>query len=642
MKNCVVFGILVALVLSSAAWAQETASNFRLIDQEGRICELYRKDHAEIVALVAFDPADEALLDAVPRARSKRKQKTQPAFQTILLVTDPAISRSNLVALRKTARIETPMLLDSAGSVSRSVGLHAPGDIVLIDPAASWKILGYTRDTSVLSGKKSVLEASELTPALAATPSSVAESISYSQDVAPILQARCVNCHYKGGIGPFAMSSHKKVRGWATMMEEVILTKRMPPWHADPAHQHFNNSLALTPSEENTLMVWLAAGAPIKEGEADPLADSPTADSDTWALGEPDHLLRMPEAITLPAEGIIDYKYAYVPSGLTEDKWVRGLEVRPGNPSVVHHALVFVEYPRAYAHIQPQAESGLNGFFGSFLPGAKVRPFPEGTAQFLPAGSNLIIQMHYNVTGKPETDQTEIALYFADTPPANVLQVNALATEDFKIKPERADQSLSLSHTLNADLTLWGMLPHMHYRGQRFQYTMEEKGNTPEVILNVPWYQFDWQPMYWLDAPLTFPAGATLHVDGAFDNSAYNPTNPDPTKTVYFGEQSFDEMFIGYLMHSKPYDREEFTARTNSNEPSGPITEAALIGTKWDVDAGRPLRFLKDGILKLAIYKGTWEMKTHHIVATLSGETYILEIVGEDLFLKGQRMIRLE
>lgn len=625
-------------VLTAAA--QESAPNFRLIDQDGHMVELYRYDQVKTLALVAFEYGDEALLEALPKTRRTGKRKSSADIHVLLVQTDPAVSRTTLANLRQSTRLEAPILLDYAGSVSRSFGLQQAGDIVLIDPAADWKILGRTRDLSVLSADGSNRGEIEGSPAIAVP--AAAEAVSYSRDIAPLLQARCINCHKPGGIGPFAMTSHKKVKGWADMMAEVILTKRMPPWHADPAYQHFNNSLALSPAEENTLMTWLRAGAPKEEDEPDPLADAHAPQAPTWALGEPDHILRMPEAAELPAEGVVDYKYFYVPSGLTEDKWVRGLEVRAGNPAVVHHALIFVEYPRDYAHVQPQMNSGLNGFFGSFLPGAEVRPFPEGTAQFLPAGTTFIFQMHYNVTGKPETDQTEIGLYFTDVAPKNVLQVSALATEEFKIRPEQADQPVSLSRRLNSDLQLWGMLPHMHYRGQRFRYTIEAKTGEQEVLLNVPWYQFDWQPMYWLDAPLTIPAGTTLRVDGAFDNSVYNPTNPDPSKTVYFGEQSFDEMFIGYMMVSRPYEQQLFTAQRTSNEPAGAISEDGLIGTKWDVDAGRPLRFLKDGALKLAIYKGTWEIQGHQIVANLAGETHYIEIVGDDLFIEGQRMKRLE
>ncbi|MBI1317691.1 MAG: hypothetical protein GC168_01935 [Candidatus Hydrogenedens sp.] len=630
---------------AAVAGAEDTAPNFRLIDQDGGIYELYRQDEAALVALVAFDGTDAALLEQAGGQKHRRKSKNKNDLSVALITKEPPVTRESIAALHAKAKATNPILLDTAGSVSAALGLRQPGDVVWIDPAAGWKIVGHTQAAAGMPASAEAAREAMLTPAALATPAADAAAapaaISYSRDIAPILMARCVNCHTEGGIGPFAMNSHKKVAGWSAMMQEVVLTKRMPPWHADPEYQHFKNSIAMAPEEEATLMAWLRAGAPKADDEPDPLAEQAKPHDAGWLLGTPDHVVRMPEPVELPANDVIDYKYFYVSAGLTEDQWLSGVEVRAGNPKVVHHALIFAMYPPEYAHLQPHAYRGLGGFFASFLPGAEPLPFPQGTAQFLPAGSTFVFQMHYSPTGKPETDQTELGLHFADAPPAEVLQVRAITTTDFVIKPGLADQPVSVSYKTEEPMRLWGVLPHMHYRGQHFRYTFDVPGQAPEVLLNVPWYQFDWQPMYWYDAPKDYPAGTTLHCDGAFDNSKYNPTNPDPSKEVEFGEQSFDEMFIGYMAVSQPYDAAAFVPQPVERQYNEPITEATMTGTEWDIGEDRPLRFNKGGELKIAWYKGTWKIDGSRVVMNM-GEDFYADIVGNELYLEGERMVRIK
>lgn len=635
---------LTAVVFSASAFALDHAPNFRLIDQDDRVFELYRWDTAERIAITAFDAADTGCRESLKLLRGKQRSLERAGTRLLLVQVGAGTDRTTLRELRQTYKIKAPIVTDTALSVSRALGLRHVGDTLLVAAKDGWRILGCMRWEDFLQhGIPNGFRASDVKASNGAPLAMVqAADLSYSRDIAPILQSRCLPCHREGGIGPFAMSSHKKVRGWAAMMQEVILTRRMPPWHADPNHGKFKNDLALTTQEEAALMAWLANDAPIAAMEDDPLATAHEEAQSEWALGTPDLVVRMPEAIALPATGVIEYKYVYVPSGLTENKWVRGVEVRAGNSRVVHHALVFAIYPREYEHVQPKTERGLGGFFASFLPGSKIRPFPEGTAQFLPAGTIFVFQMHYNATGKPESDQSEMGLYFADAPPRESLQVTAVATTDFRIKPQLADQPVAVAQRIEQPQRLWGVLPHMHYRGQSFRYFLTQSGKEPETLLNVPWYQFDWQPMYYFDVPIELPAGATLRCEGSFDNSKYNALNPDPKQTVTFGEQSFDEMFIGYLLTSSPLDANQFLPKPVTKGNAAAITPENMSNTEWDANVGRNLVFKPKGVLKLAFYTGTWRIDGQSIVMELAGETFTADIVGSDLFFAGERMIRVK
>src|SRR5690606_13420608 len=205
-----------------------------------------------------------------------------------------------------------------------------------------------------------------------------------------------------------------------------------------------------------------------------------------------------------------DYRYRYVPSGLTENRWVRAVEVKAGNPAVVHHALIFIMYPKEYRHIQPQHRGGLNGYFASFLPGAEIHPYPDGSAQWVPAGSFFVFQMHYTATGKPETDQTRMALYFTDEPPAQEFRMGAANTTDFMIPAYSADAPTAAEDTFPSDATLWAASPHMHFRGSRFRFELRPADGEPSTLLSVPRFDFNWQPLYHFAEPVPIPAGTTI------------------------------------------------------------------------------------------------------------------------------------
>ena len=645
--------------------AGKRVENFRLLDQAGQSVELYRTAEAPAVVLFTHGIGCPVVRRSVPELNRLKEKYAAQGVVFYLINANTQDSRADLAAEADEFGLTIPILKDPTQRIVHAMGSTRTAEALVLDPKDKWKILyrgpiddrfdyGTQKDVADHRWVEEVLDAqlagTTILPREEMTKGcliSFAEDkpVSYAAEVAPILAAKCVSCHTKGGVAPFAMSEYKKVKGWSDMIRETLRTHRMPPWHADPAYHSFHNSLDLTAAERGTLLTWIEQGAERGDGE-DPLAGVVKASTDTWNLGTPDHVVQLPKAQSLAAEGVFDYRYVTVPSGLTEDKWLRGVEVLPTKEDVVHHALIFIMYPPQYMHLQPDPKSGLDGFFASYLPGGNVQPYPTGTAQFVPAGSTFIFQMHYNATGKEETDQTRMGLYFYDGAPKEVLHIRAAAETDFAIPAQVTDFPLKASFRFDDDATLLGLSPHMHYRGSRFSFEARFPDDRKETLLSVPWYEFDWQPMYYFDTPLAIPSGTRIVCEGAFDNSPLNPRNPNPDATVYFGEQSHEEMFIGYLSYSQPYNPDAFQpAEMNPDNWEGygkELTEAYLTGTTWAIGDKFRLRFEPAG--KLIIndrFEGTWRFDGTSVHVTTSRRDMDLEIVQDTLRAGGRPMFRI-
>ncbi|MBX3470809.1 MAG: cytochrome c [Planctomycetes bacterium] len=366
----------------------------------------------------------------------------------------------------------------------------------------------------------------------------------FHRDVEPILQQRCQVCHRPDGVGPFPLLTHDDVAADLPTIAQVVADRRMPPWHADPAVGTFSNSRALSDAERSTLLAWIEAGGP----KGDPKdAPKPREWVSDWVHGEPDAVVQTPGPFKVPARGTLDYQYFRVATDFGEDKWIRAMEVRVDAPTVVHHVLVFVQYPRA-AGASPRVRGGLDGYFASALPGDQVVPFPAGSAKRLPRGSTLVFQVHYTPDGEVRQDRTRLGLYFAA--PDEVqreAQTVALNSTGFAIPPGVKGHEVRARYQFDKDTMLVGLTPHMHLRGESFRYLLLLPDGTHRPVLSIPRYDFNWQTTYRLAEPMFVPKGARMMGIATFDNSAGNPANPDPTRTVYFGEQTTDEMMIGYM-----------------------------------------------------------------------------------------------
>jgi hypothetical protein len=419
----------------------------------------------------------------------------------------------------------------------------------------------------------------------------------FNKDVAPIFFANCTTCHRPGEIAPMSLMTYKDARPWAKSIANAVKTGVMPPWHADPAVGHFSNERRLTEAQKATIVRWVEAGAP--EGAATDLPAAPQY-TQGWKIGQPDVVVQMQEDYPLPATGEIPYLYFEVPANFEEDRWVKAWEMRPGNAEVVHHVIVYVKPPAPAGDVgrpptQPQAgrpqqqplitfadgmdipagqtggpplpegqtkpafpnyrprPRGIAGSIGGYVPGNGSRVFPEGTAIRLPKGSSLVFQMHYTTIGKETTDRTKMGFIFAKEAPKIPLSGTALVNGGLHIPAGAADHRVEAEMTLNRDLLLYSMTPHTHVRGKKWYYEVIYPDGRREPLLSVPNYDFEWQHEYQFSEPKRLPAGTKVHATAWYDNSKANKSNPDPSKDVWWGDQTWEEMmFTAFTFHVLP------------------------------------------------------------------------------------------
>lgn len=366
----------------------------------------------------------------------------------------------------------------------------------------------------------------------------------FAEDVAPVVYRHCGECHRPNDIGPFSLIGYDDVKGWGVMMVEVIDQGLMPPWHANPEHGKFANHRQMPEADKQLIRDWVAAGAPL--GNAANLPPAPETAGEWLLPSEPDLVVAMGSTpFEVPAQGTVEYKYFVVDPGLTEDRWIKGAQIIPGNRSVVHHSIVFIKPP------DEETASG-QGWLAAYVPGQRPLPYAPGYARRIPKGSKFVFQQHYTTNGKPAEDITKIGLVFAD--PAEVTYaVDTLVAlnQHFEIPPFDGNFQVqgSLEHVPQQGVML-GLSPHMHYRGKSFQLQAirgESVDNTSQIILDVPRYDFNWQHVYAFAEPLSLQGITRIDFVAAFDNSAENPANPDPSRTVTWGDQSWEEMAIVYF-----------------------------------------------------------------------------------------------
>ncbi len=370
-------------------------------------------------------------------------------------------------------------------------------------------------------------------------------TVTYAKHIAKIFQERCVECHRPGEIGPFSMVTYADVVGWGDTIREVVDQGRMPPWFADPKHGHFSNDPRLSDEEKEQIAAWVKAGCP--EGDPRDLPPARTY-SEGWNIPTPDVVFKMrDEPFQVPAEGKIDYQHFVIDPGFTEDKWSVASEARPGNHAVVHHILVFLHPPG-----QP-LEIGRGSLLAAYAPGAPPRQVNKGQAKKIPAGSKIIMQVHYTSNGRPQQDLSSLGLKLCDAKEVKQEVESGWAVNfGIAIPPGAANFKSFSMHRFTDDRLLLFLTPHMHMRGKSFRYEAWYPNGKREVLLDVPKWDFNWQIDYVLAEPKLMPKGTQLRCFATYDNSAENLSNPDPTKWVFFGEQTWDEMMIGWYTAVTP------------------------------------------------------------------------------------------
>jgi hypothetical protein len=412
------------------------------------------------------------------------------------------------------------------------------------------------------------------------TASAPAAAPTFSADVAPIMYAKCVACHRPGEVAPMSLITYKDVRPWASSIREKVTSRAMPPWHADRQYGVFRNEQSLTQSEIDTIVKWASAGAP--EGNPSRMPALPRF-PDGWQIGTPDAVFEMPTAYQIPAKGEIEYQYFEVPTNFTEDRWMQAGEVRAGDRAHVHHIIVYVKEPTptqrpsvmvnrpimaagaepptapaaprpaapraATANASPVARTG-DQMLVNWAVGEDAPVFLPGMAKRIPKGSSLVFQVHYTTNGTPGTDTSRIGLIFAKEPPKREVRTGMILNPLFAIPPGAANHEIQAEATFTEDVNVWSMHPHMHLRGKDMTYTATYPDGRKEIVLRVPKFDFGWQTDYWLARPLVLPRGSKLHVSAHYDNSTANRHNPDPNATVRWGDQTWEEMMIGFFTYT--------------------------------------------------------------------------------------------
>jgi peroxiredoxin len=537
---------LSGLLAGHAALALDAGAkvdNFRLNDHQGNSHELYYLSDAKAVVLLAHGSACQASLNAARDLQALRAHYQTQGVVFFGLDSNLADSREAVAAAAAKAGIDLPVLMDPTQLIGEALGLARNGEALVINPK-NWtlayrgnpKDLAAALDATLQGGK---IDSNVASGCALAMPERVARAahagISYSKTIAPILLDKCVACHRQGGIGPWAMLNYDLVRGFAPMIREVLRTQRMPPWHADPHYQAFSNDRSLTDAQVKTVVHWIEAGAPRGTGE-DPLLTQPK-NWPQWTLGQPDLVITTPP-VNVPATGIVPYQHVDVANPLDHDVWIRAIDYLPGERSVLHHVIASAGGGRGFP-------ASLN----NYVPGAGPLVIPAGNGILLKKGTKFNFQMHYTPNGKAATDSTRLGLYFMKDPPKYNYRAMILANPRLKIPANTKSHTEQAENVFKQDVLVYSVHPHSHFRGKAAKFVARLPDGTEEVLLNVPHYDFNWQSTYDLAEPKRLPAGTRIVYTTEYDNSAQNKANPDPNRTVTWGEQSWDEMIFGVLRY---------------------------------------------------------------------------------------------
>jgi len=597
----VVLSALLALFANSAL-AGERVGDFALIDHQGAFQHMaWYDDHKAIVILPQANGAsDQAALTALRDLRTRYEDQGVEFF-----LINPGLQTDRDAVARDIVGTDLPVLMDDAQLVTEMLGIKHLDEAVVYSPKSfevfyrgpvQWALEQTLQDVLAGSNPELVTVAAS-GQAIQFQAAQAHSNLSYEHDIAPIIAENCAECHREGGIAPFAMDSNLAVQGWSPMIREVVMTKRMPPGQIDnKVGRKMKNEMNLSDEEMQKLVHWINTGAKV-DSDNDPLTALVWPDT-KWSLGEPDLVVKVPPQ-TIPATGVVDYMNIPVDLGLDKDVWIRGSEVVPGEPAVLHHIITTVVPPEGppdfqkiimevMAKMEPERAQALRtklftagaagggtgdivaifedfpevdlGIFlgggadpdmasvAGYAPGNSVALNPPGVGGLLRAGSSLNLQMHYTTSGKESVDATEIGIYFYEEGEIPKERMAGGVANDFNIRiPAQAkDHEMSIALNVPQDAEIYSLMPYMPFRGKRMKFVAKYPDGSEELLLSVPAYSFNWQLSHELEEPLLVPGGTQIIATGAFDNSSQNHFSPDPDSEVRWGEQSWEEMFMGF------------------------------------------------------------------------------------------------
>lgn len=537
-----------------------------------------------VIALVSSScPVSQKMAPALGRINADAMAKGFGFLYMSSVATD---TNTELMQAGKSAGWHGTMARDPKGALLTTLDASSTTEVFVLDGARTVAYRGavsdqygptWAKDTPTVNYLQDALTAIAAgeTPKVPATtaPGCVLErakrsmapttNSTYHNRISRIIQAHCVECHRSGGVAPFSLETYQDVIAHAGMIGTVVPAGQMPPWSAAPpkagAHSPWANDRRMPAADKKDLMAWLKGARPVGEATDAPL---PRKFDPEWGIGKPDAVFGFDKPLPVKAEGVMPYQTVMVETQLPEDKWVQAIEVKPGARAVVHHVLVFVSEPGKGRLGAAAEEHG--GFFGAYVPGTAAMVYPEGYAKKLPKGAILRFQMHYTPNGTATEDLTRIGFQWAKTPPQHEIKVAGISSLRLSIPPGAENHKEQGEIPVPMDVQVMAFMPHMHVRAKACRYELITPDGKRETLLDVPRYDFNWQLTYRLATPRTIPAGSKVEFAAWYDNSAKNPYNPDPTKTVHWGPQTFDEMLLGYV---------EYVADEGSLRRSGPLRD---------------------------------------------------------------------
>ncbi|HET6879425.1 MAG TPA: redoxin domain-containing protein [Pirellulales bacterium] len=560
---------LLAATLASHAYAEERLEaigrkieTFELRDYRGKTHALSDFGEKPVVVVVFLGCECPLAKQYAPRLRKLAEEYGSRGVAFLGIDSNSQDTLTELAAYARVHEIEFPLLKDAGNVVADQFGAERTPEAFVLDrdrkvcyrgriddqfligkqrPAPTRRDLALAID-ELLAGKDvSVAKTDALGCHIGRVPKRLRQGeVTYSNQIARLLQQKCVECHRSGEIAPFPLTDYEEVVGWAETVQEVVHEGRMPPWFANPEFGKFANDARLSDEEKRLLDDWVAAGCP--EGDRTQLPP-PREFTVGWQIPQPDQVIFIrDEPVTVQAEGTVAYQYYSVDPGFKEDKWIKAAECRPDNRAVVHHIVAF------FVPAGEKLRDGLRGAMVGYAPGMPPNQFDEGTAMLVPAGSRVVFQLHYTPNGSEQKDRSSLGLVFADPATVTMRVGGGMAgNRFFQIPPGDGNYEVGSHHKFDKDVRLMTLTPHMHLRGKSFRYEAEYPDGSREVLLDIPRYDFNWQLRYRLLEPKLMPKGTKLVCTAHFDNSAENLANPDPTQAVRWGDQTWEEMMIGYF-----------------------------------------------------------------------------------------------
>ena len=534
--------------------------HFVLPDSEGKeigLADFHEKNYVALVFLNCQCPISNQYLPILNEIQQKYGER---GLAIVGINSQSGDTPEKIAEHTRQFKIEFSVLCDSRQMAADILGAERTCEVFLLDPQRVVRYHGHIDDRhqyttkrdeptrhdltlaidALLAGEEVAVKSTDVAGCLISRPRRTAArgEITYSKQISRIIQEKCQDCHHPNTAAPFALMTYDDAVNWAAMMKEVVLQRRMPPWHADSRFGDFREERRLSQDEIDTVVAWINDGTPQGDlGELPPARDYP----DGWRIGTPDVVFELPQEVTVPASGTIPYLYFETPTNFKEDMYIQAAEARPGNRAVVHHIVLFYKPPG------DKPGKMFENLIDVFVPGNIPLQLPEGVGRRIPAGSSLVWQMHYTANGKVETDRSQYAFKFCKEPPKREARVASIMNQRFKILPGDPNFRVDSNFTMPNDVLLYSFSPHMHVRGKAFEYRAIYPDGKNEVLLSVPQYDFNWQSVYRLKSPKPLPAGTRIECTAHYDNSKGNPANPDPSKEVTWGDQTWQEMMIGFV-----------------------------------------------------------------------------------------------